>query len=195
MSIIDDIREAMHAFRKVKPASKGKALYELNHWKGEERKRLDAEYDARRAAIEAQPDEQPQDGIPAEVLALVAQAVLEGVSRSNIRIALGKQTLQEADEVIALARGDFAHRIETGEADLFTLRPTGTVHSKGWPMYQVTLHDTEESYMSVYLVTPPTAGEVKRSHMRLLPSPPGSAEILDRLWEAGVGDAIWEKGK
>lgn len=197
MSTIEALREAAQRARKGPGvnSTRGRALYELNRWKGQQRRELDEEYRRRLDEIDALPEIETKETADADVLALVAQAVLEGASRSTIRVALGKQTLQETDEIIAIAKGNFQERLEGGEVEAYTLTPTGTVHAKGWPTYSVRMHDTNETFTAVYLVTPPAVGEVKRTHMRLMPSPAGSGEILDRLWEAGVAQAIWERGK
>lgn len=195
MSAVDDIKLAMaehRANRKVLP--KGAAIYALNRWKGEESRKLRDEYERRKAAIEAGPDD-VKDEVGPEVLTAVAEAAAQGISRSSIRIALGKQTMEEADEIIKLAVGTMHEKIESGEAAAFTLRPTDRVHAKGWPMYMVTMHETDEAFGSVYLVTTAGATQVARSHMRISPSPAGSQEILDRLFEAGVGAEIFRRGK
>ena len=194
MSIIDDIKAAMVANRTGGPVSKGKALYELNRWMGEESQKLKEEYARRKAAIDARSDD-PREAIPAEVMTMVATAVAAGFSRSAIRVALGKQSLAETDVVIAAAQGKLHEQIESGEAAPFTLLPTGKVHGKGWPMYTVTLNETGESFTSVYLVTPANTTWVARAHMRISPSPAGSQEILDRLFEAGVGAEMFRLGK
>lgn len=195
MTAIDDIKAAMaehRATRKVIP--KGAAIYALNRWKGEESRKLRDEYERRKAEIEAGPDN-VKDEVGPEVLTAVAEATAQGFSRTSIRIALGKQTIEEADEIIELAVGTMHQKIETGEVAAFTLRATGKLHAKGWPMYTVTMHDTDEAFSSVYLVTTAGATEVARTHMRISPSPAGSQEILDRLFEAGVGAEMFRRGK
>lgn len=195
MSAVDDIRAAMaryRADREILP--KGAAIFELNRWKGEESRKLADEYARRKAEIDARPDSVREEVSP-EVLALVAEAVAQGYSRSAIRIALGKQTLPETDDIITLAQGTIQERVESGEAAPYSLRKTGKIHAKGWPMYTVTMHDTGEAFGAVYLV--PTAGTkgATRTSMRLSPSVPGSGEILDRLFEVGVAEDIFLRGK
>lgn len=195
MTVTSEIKEAMVRWRKErKTSSKGQARYDLNRWLGEERDKLSQEYKRRLAEIDAMEDE-VKDSVPPEVLDLVAKAVQEGVSRSSIRVALGKQSLDETDEIIAIAREQFAHRVETGEEEGFTLAPTGEIHARGWPMYRVTLQPSGEAHESVYLVMGPTAKEPLRSHLRIAPSKPGSSEILDELFEAGVASAMYDLGK
>ncbi len=184
----------MVANRSGGPVSKGKALYELNRWMGEESQKLKEEYARRKAAIDARSDD-PREAMPAEVLTMVATAVAAGFSRSAIRVALGKQSLAETDAVIAAARGDLQTQIESGTAAPFALIPTGKVHGKGWPMYRVTLHESGETYESVYLVTTANATEAARSQMRISPSPAGSQEILDTLFQVGVGTEMFRLGK
>jgi hypothetical protein len=194
MSIIDDIKAAMAANRKGGLVSKGKALYELNRWMGEESQKLKEEYARRKAAIDARSDD-PREAMPAEVLTMVATAVAAGFSRSAIRVALGKQSLAETDAVIAAAQGELHAQVESGDAAPFKLLPTGRVHGKGWPMYNVILHETGETYGSVYLVTTANATEAARSQMRISPSPAGSQEILDTLFQVGVGTEMFRLGK
>lgn len=195
MSAVDEIREAMARYRAERTVvPKGQAIFNLNRWKGEESRKLREEYDRRLAEIEEREDN-PREGVSEEVLTAVALGVAQGLSRSAIRIALGKQTMQEADEVIALAQGDFHEKIESGEVAPFTLVPTGKVHGKGWPMYKVTMHDTGETYSAVYLVTTTGATEALRAHMRISPSPAGSQEILDSLFQEGVGAEMFRLGK
>jgi hypothetical protein len=127
---------------------------------------------------------------------MVATAVASGTSRSAIRVALGKQSLAETDAVIAAAQGELHTQIESGEAAPFALIPTGKVHGKGWPMYRVTLHDTGETFESVYLVTPTgNLSGAARVHLRIAPSPAGSAEILDRVFEAGAAEEMFRLGR
>jgi hypothetical protein len=196
MSTVEELKAAVRELREIRRVpTRGRAVYELNLWKGEQRKALDEEYDRRLAEIEAAPEPTIEDEVSPEVLALVAQAVREGVSRSNIRVALGKQSLAETDEVIALAVDTTQAQVQTGEAQPFTIAPTGETHGRGWPMYEVTLLDTGETFRSVYLITSPNTHEVDRRHLRINPSPIGSSEILDRIHESGAGRAIFDLGK
>lgn len=195
MSTLDDLREAVAKLRDTRRMpTRGRALYELNIWKGEQRKALDEEYERRLAEIEAEPEPTIEDQVSPAVLSLVAKAVAEGVSRSNIRRALGKTTLDETDEIIQLATRQQHELVAKGEVASFTLRPTGHIHAKGWPMYEVTLLDEQETYSSVYLVTA-NAVEVERRHLRILPSPAGSSDILDRIFASGAAAEIFARGK
>ena len=194
-SIIDDIKEAMVEHRaKSKVRTKGQDLFELNRWMGEQSLALKNEYVRRKAEIEARPDD-VREGISDEVLALVATAVAQGASRSKIRVALGKQTMGEVDQIIKIARGSLMEKVQAGVIEPFTLTPTGKVHGKGWPMYRVVMHDTGEGFGSVYLVTQPGATAASRANMRISPSPAGSGDILDRLFDVGVGKAMFDFGK
>lgn len=195
MTVTSEIKDAMARWRKErKTSSKGQARYDLNRWLGEERDKLTQEYKARLAEIESREDE-VKDSVPPEVLSLVAKAVEEGVSRSSIRVALGKQSLDETDEIIAIARAEFEHKIEAGEEEGFTLTPTGVVHTRGWPMYKVTVRSTGETFESVYLVTGPTTTEAARNHLRIAPSKPGSQDVLDYLHSLGVASEMFNLGK
>lgn len=195
MTVTSEIKAAMTRWRKErKTSSKGQARYDLNRWLGEERDKLSQEYKRRLAEIEAMEDE-VKDSVPPEVLDLVAKAVEEGASRSSIRVALGKQSLDETDEIIAIARDQFAHRVETGEEEGFTLTPTGETHARGWPMYRVTVRGTGEAFESVYLVTGPTTTEAARNHLRIAPSKPGSQDVLDYLHSLGVTSEMFKLGK
>jgi hypothetical protein len=196
MSTVEEIKAAVKELREIRQKpSRGRALYELNLWKGEQRRALDEEYERRLAEIEAAPEPTLEDEVSPKLLSLVAQAVREGVSRSNIRIALGKQTLTEADEVIALAGTQFQEEVAQGSAEKFTLSETGKVHGRGWPMYEVKLLDTGETFESVSIITGPNTHAVDRRHLRIHPSPIGSSEILDRIHESGAAQAIFELGK
>ena len=117
------------------------------------------------------------------------------MSRSNIRRALGLTTLDEADEVIALAVGKRTEEAASGKAEGFDLFATGEVHSKGWPMYKVNLLPENKLISSVYLVTTARTTQVERRHLRLTPSVPGSEEILDEVWSSGAAQAIFDIGK
>lgn len=196
MSTVDDLKAAVKELREIRRTpTRGRALYELNLWKGEQRKALDEEYERRLAEIEAAPEPTLEDEVSPKVLSLVAQAVHEGVSRSNIRLALGKQTLAETDEVIALAVETTEVEIRGGVIPSFTLRPTGNVHGRGWPTYSVNLSTTGETFSEVYLITSPNTHAVDRRHLRINPSPIGSSEILDRIYASGAAKAIFERGK
>jgi len=184
MSILDDLKAAVRA--KSTAPTRGQRLYELNRWLGDERAKLAQEYQRRRDEIEAEDEPTIEEQYSPEVLDLVAQAVAHGESRTNIRRALGKKTLDEADEVIALAR-------DTSGG--YNLTPDGTVHAKGWPMYTVTLVSTGGSHSGVYLVTSPKTQAVERRHLRISPSPAGSDEILDAVWESGAAEEIFARGK
>lgn len=196
MNVIDEIREAMQKQRRERKVNpKGQLLFELNTWLGEERKRLKEEYEERKAAIEDAPDDVPQEILGKDVLHLVARAVGEGVSRSAIRVALGKKSLEEVDDIIIVARGALRQDLATGDAKAYSLKPTGEIHAKGWPMYSVVMHDTDETFESIYIVTLAGRDEITRASMRITPSPPGSVDILNRMWEAGVGHEILARGK
>lgn len=187
MSVIDDLKATMKAWRADRKTSgRGQALFDLNRWLGEERRKLNEEYAAKRAEIEAL-DDRPQDTLPEAALELVWKAVTEGISRSSIRVALGKQTLDETDDVIQAARDRYA--TEVG----YVLTPTGATHARGWPFYDVKLNDTGEEFKGLYLTT--TGDEVKSHHMKIHPSPPGSTEILARIWSYGIGEAMFARGK
>lgn len=195
MGAVDEIKAAMRQWRTDRKGggNRGQALYDLNRWKGQQRKALDEEYARRLAEIEAIPDT-PEAGIPDSVLDLIYQAVREGASRSAIRVAAGKQTLQDADDLIALATERFQGKVDSGEADAFDLLPTGSAHARGWPMYTVTLNATGESYGAVYLITP-DGSTPKRAHLKIHPAPPGSVDILNQVWDSGAAEAMFTRGK
>jgi hypothetical protein len=196
VSTTDDLKAAIRELRETRrKPSRGRALYELNIWKGEQRKALDEEYERRLAEIEAAPEPTLEDEVSPKVLGLVAQAVAEGVSRSNIRLALGFQTLAATDEVIAMATTEVRQAIAEGDALPYSIRPTGETHGRGWPMYEVTLVDDGETYSSVYLITTGHTHAVDRRHLRINPSPIGSSEILDRIYQSGAAQQIFELGK
>ena len=189
----EQIRAAVRAERDSgKGTSKGKARYALNLWKGEQRRALDAEYNRRLAEIDAMDEDDVQEGV--DVLALVAQARAVGISRTRLRIALGKSSMAEVDSVIARAREHFAEQMEAGSAQAFTLRDTGKVHAKGWPMYAVTVHETGETHEAVYLVIN-GEGPAQRRHLRIYPAPAGSQEILESLDALGVTTEMFSRGK
>lgn len=195
MSTLDELREAVRELRETRnKPNRGRALYELNLWKGEQRKALDEEYERRVAEIEAAPEPTVEDGVNPKVLGLVAQALREGASRSKIRVALGRQTLAETDEIIALTSTVVEEAIASGEVEPYSIRPTGQTHGRGWPMYEVTLLDTGETYSSVYLITTGHTHAVDRRHLRINPSPIGSSDILDRIYASGAAQAIFELG-
>jgi len=196
MTALEDIRAAVAELREVRRApGRGRALYDLNLWKGAQRKALDEEYQRRLAEIEDMPDSRPEDRVSPKVLGFVAEAVAQGYSRSNIRKALGLAALGEADEIIAMAGGYVHEQIATGDAKAYTLRALDSVHSRGWPMYAVTLLETGESYAAVYLVTSGEPDAVDRRHLRIQPSPPGSVDILDRIFASGAAEEIFRRGK
>lgn len=196
MSVTDDIHAAMVELRELRQRpARGRALYELNIWKGEERRKLDAEYERRLAEIEAAPEVTLEDSVSPKVLGLVGKAVAQGVSRSNIRKALGKSSLSDTDEIIALASGYVHEQIQQGEIAGFSLRLTGQKHSGGWPMYAVTLLSTGETHEAVYLVTTGATKLVERRHLRIAPAPAGSAEILDAIFESGAASEMFQRGK
>lgn len=192
--ITDEIKTAVQDLRDTRRMpGRGRALYDLNIWKGEQRRQLDEEYQRRLLAIEAEPEPTIEDTLSPHVLALVAKAAVEGVSRSKIRVALGKSSLAETDEIIALATAHLHEQIEAHTADPFALTLTGDIHNGGWPMYSVTLLDTGETFSAVYLVG--GGSEVDRRMLRIKPSPAGSAEILDRIFESGAAAAMFLQGK
>ncbi len=183
MSITDDIKAAMKEWRaERKGGSKGQAIYDLNRWLGEERRRLNEEYAERKSQIEAQEDI-PSDSVPDAVLDMVAQAVRQGESRSSLRIALGKQSLAEVDPLIEVALERLGDKVESGEAELFSLTENGE-HSRGYTFFDVVVNATGGRYTGVYMTGP------KRHHLKIQPAPAGSKEILDELWDLGVGAEI-----
>lgn len=196
MSTLDDLHKTMREWRTARKGggSRGQALYDLNRWLGEERKKLSAEYERRRSDIEAIPDT-VDAGFPDEALDLVAKAHREGASRSAIRVALGKQSLSDADEVIALARERFQGKVQSGQEGAYALSPTGEVHpGKGWPFYNVTLHATGETHKGLHLITP-EGFSLKRAHLKIHPAPPGSQEILEAVWASGAAEEMFQRGK
>lgn len=195
MGTLDDLKAAMRDWRTARKGggSRGQALYDLNRWKGEQRKALDEEYNRRLAEIETIPDT-PETGIPEAALDLISQAVREGASRSAIRVALGKQTLGEADEVIAYAQDRFQDKVSSGAEGAFMLISTGQTTGRGWPEYDVLLHATGETHKGVTLTSPPNA-TLKRAHLRIQPAPPGSVDILNQVWESGAAQEMFSRGK
>lgn len=195
MSTLDDIKAAVREVREIRrKPTRGRSLYELNLWLGQQRAALNEEYQRRRNEIEASEEPTVEDEVSPKVLALVAEAVAEGLSRSNLRRALGKSTLAEVDEVIAMATGALQERVAAGDL-LYTLKPDGKVHAKGWPLYTVTLLATGESHSGIHLITSARTTEVGRQHLRISPSPAGSDEILDSIWESGAAGEIFALGK
>lgn len=193
MSALDDIKEAMKSWRASrKGGGRGKALFDLNRWKGEQRRALDEEYNRRLAEIEAIPEAE-ETYMPDEVLDLVAKAHREGASRSAIRIALGKQSLSDADEVIQAATERFKGRVAQGQEGAYLLKPTGATHARGWPLYDVTLNETGETFKGLHLITP-KGSILKRMHLRIQPAPPGSVDILQRVWDAGAAQEMFDRG-
>jgi hypothetical protein len=196
VSVTDDIKSAVAELRQLRTApTRGQQIYELNLWLGEERKRLQDEYSRRLTEIEMQREPSAADRVSPKVLDLVGHAVAQKVSRSNIRRALGFSTLEETDEVIALATGQLREAVVEGRAEGFDLVPTGETHVKGWPMYKVVILPEGTVYSAVYLVTTPRTTEVERRHLRLSPSVPGSEEILDAVWSSGAAREIFARGK
>jgi hypothetical protein len=196
VTIIEDIKDAVAELREIRrKPTRGRALYELNLWLGQARRELQAEYNRRLTEIEAEPEPTLDDRVSPAVLDLVAKAVAEGQSRSNIRRALGLSTLAETDEVIALSGAHLTQEIAAGQQEAFTLSPTGEVHVKGWPMYAVTLLDTKQTHSAVYLITTARTTEVERRHLRISPSPAGSEEILDAVWSSGAATEMFARGK
>jgi hypothetical protein len=196
MSTLDELKAAVKELREIRRnPGRGRALYDLNIWKGEQRRALDLEYQRRLAEIEAAPEPKIEDEVSPQILGLVGQAVMEGVSRSNIRIALGKASLAEADEIIELSRGKFREAVAAGAVEAFSIAETGETHGRGWPMYEVTLLATGEKFASVYLITSPNTQAVDRRHLRIHPAPAGSSETLDLIWESGAAQAIFERGQ
>lgn len=195
MTAVDELKDAMKSWRASRKGGggRGKALFDLNRWKGEQRRALDEEYNRRLAEIEAIPEAE-ETYMPDEVLDLVAKAHREGTSRSAIRIALGKQSLSDADEVIRAATERFQDRVAGGAEGAYVLKPTGDVHGRGWPFYDVTLHETGETHRGLYLITP-DGSTLKQAHLRIQPAPPGSQEILSQVWNSGAASEMFERGK
>lgn len=195
MTAVDELKEAMKSWRASRKGGggRGKALFDLNRWKGEQRRALDEEYNQRLAEIEAMPQAE-ETYMPDEVLDLVAKAHRDGASRSAIRIALGKQSLSDADGVIQAALERFQGRVAQGAEGAYTLKATGDVHGRGWPFYDVTLHETGETYRGLHLITPEGA-TLKPAHLRIQPAPPGSIDILHRVWNSGAASEMFERGK
>lgn len=196
MTILDDIKEAVAELREIRRMpTRGQAIYELNLWLGEQRKALNEEYQRRLLEIEVAEEPTLADSVSPKILDLVAKAVAQGMSRSNIRRALGKSTLGETDEIIALSGVHLVQEIHAGTADGFTLTPTGETHVKGWPMYAVTLLESGETHKSVYLITTARTAEVERRHLRITPAFGGSEEVLDAVWSSGAAKEIFARGK
>lgn len=193
MTILDEIKAAVN--ETTRPTTRGRALYDLNIWLGNARKALNEEYEQRLAAIEAQEEPTTQDKVSPKVLELVAMARAQGKSRTDIRRALGLKTLDEADEVIDMAGGFLQEEIAEGKADAFVLIPTGQYHAQGWPIYDVNLIETGDSHTGIYLVTSGKTKEVQRRHLRISPSPAGSAEILDAVFASGAAAEMFARGK
>lgn len=196
MTILDEIKDAVVESQALRIApTRGRAIYDLNRWLGEQRKALEEEYRERLSQIEAEQEPELEERITPKVLDLVARARAQGKSRTDIRRALKLKTLDEVDEVIAMASGHLQEEISEGKAAGYVLTPTGAVHGRGWPIYDVTLIETGETHRGVYLVVSGTPTQALRRHLRISPSPAGSAEILDAVFESGAAAEMLARGK
>lgn len=191
MGALEDLAAGMKTWRQTrKTPPQGQARYDLNRWLGAERQKLQDEYRRRMAEIES--GDWSPDPIPQSLLDLVARAVNDGHSRSMIRVSMGLKDLASTDEIIHQALTGYQAQVESGERKPFMLSATGEKHAKGAPMFAVTIAGTGDTFKSVYLLMNGKVSEPQRHHMRIQPSPAGSKEILDMLWDLGVGQEIFD---